>query len=157
VNDPYLRNKFADVERSVKKASAWEAADPELGAYLAGYLVVLISGAYEDCIEHLVRTRASKSNDSQLVSYVDSRTASSFRNPDASSVAGLLGNFSKAYKERFNAAVDQESQEALDSIVTNKNWLAHGDSKLQVTVGDVERYFQRSARVLEVLEDILVD
>jgi len=156
VKDPYLEERFAGVEQSLQKTSAWGAKDPELSAYLAGYLVVLISGVYEDCIEHLVHTRASKSKDSQLMSYVDNRTDRTFRNPDTSSVVGLLGEFSKTYKERFNATVDPDSRVALDSIVNNKNWLAHGEtSKLQVTVADVRGYFQRSARVLEALEDIL--
>ncbi len=156
VQDPYLRERFTAIEQSVQKASDWGADDPELSAYLAGYLVVLISGVYEDCIEHLVHRRASKSNDSELISYVDERTAHTFRNPDTRNVVGLLGQFSTAYKEQFKLAVDSESTVALDSIVNNKNWLAHGETaKLQVTVADVEGYFARSARVLEALEDIL--
>jgi hypothetical protein len=156
VNDPYLRERFAGVEQSVRKAYAWGARDPELSACLAGYLVVLISGVYEDCIEYLVNRRASKSNDPELESYVYNRTAQTFRNPDRSSVVGLLGQFSAAYKERFNVTVGSESTDALDSIVNNKNWLAHGDTaKLQVTVADVEGYLARSASVLQALEDIL--
>jgi len=156
VNDPYLRERFADVEQSVQKADAWGAADPELSAYLAGYLVVLISGVYEDCIEYLVNRRARKSSDPELESYVYNRTAQTFRNPDRSSVVGLLTQFSAAYKKQFNVTVGSDSMDALDSIVTNKNWLAHGEtSKLQVTVADVQGYFQRSMPVLEALEDIL--
>lgn len=144
------------MQQSVGKASGWAAGDPELSAYLAGYLVVLISGVYEDCIEHLVNRRASKSSDSQLTSYVDRRTAQTFRNPDSGNVVGLLGEFSVAYREQFRVTVDSESRVALDSIVNNKNWLAHGETrKLQVTVADVEDYFARSVPVLEALEDIL--
>lgn len=156
VQDPYLRDKFTAIDQAVRKASDWGAVDPELNAYLAGYLVVLISGVYEDCIEHLVHRRASKSDDSQLISYVDERTAHIFRNPDTGNVVGLLGQFSTAYKKQFKARVGSESTDALDSIVNNKNWLAHGQTaKLQVTVADVEGYFGRSVRVLEALEDIL--
>lgn len=154
--DPYLKQRLAAVQQSLKKASGWGTGDAQLSAYLAGYLVVLISGVYEDCIEHLVHERASKSNDVELTSYVDKRIQQTLRNPNRSCVVGLLGEFSAAYKEQFNVRVASGSTDALDSIVSNKNWLAHGETwKLQVTVADVHGYFQRSIPVLAALEDIL--
>jgi len=156
VKDPYLRQRFADVDQSIVKAAGWGATDPELNAYLAGYLVVLISGVYEDCIEHLVNQRARRSNDQELSSYVRERTHRSFMNPNTQNIVSLLDRFSKAYKKSFVKRVNSTSKAAIDSIVDNKNWLAHGDTgKLQVTVRDVSDYFRRSARAIEVLEDIV--
>jgi hypothetical protein len=156
IKDPYLKQRFSDVDQSILKASSWGLGDPELNAYLAGYLVVLISGVYEDCIEHLVNERASRTNDKELSSYVRERTQRTFMNPNTRNILGLLERFSKAYKKRFIKRVNSKSRSAIDSIVDNKNWLAHGDTgKFQVTVRDVDGYFRRSARAIEVVEDII--
>ncbi len=156
LKNPYLRQRFSDVDQSIAKAYRWGATDPELNAYLAGYLVVLISGVYEDCIEHLVNQRATRSNDKELSSYVRERTHRTFMNPNTQNILGLLERFSKPYKKSFVRRVDSKSKTAIDSIVQNKNWLAHGDTgKFQVTVRDVDGYFRRSARGMEVFEDII--
>lgn len=139
----------------MQKASGWGASDPELSAYLAGYLVVLISGVYEDCIEYLINRRADKSGDPELTSYVRARTGQRFRNPNEGNVTGVLNEFSTAYGKMFERNVPTQSKVALNSIANNRTWLAHGaTSKMQVTVADVAGYFNQSVCIFEVLEDI---
>ncbi len=88
--------------------------------------------------------------------YVRERTALTFRNPKSDNVSRLLNEFSAGYSNQFSRRLNNKARVALNSIIDNKNWLAHGESsKLQVTVKDVDGYFRRSARVFEVLEDIL--
>jgi hypothetical protein len=123
------------------------------------YICVLISGTFEDCIEHLVAQRAGRAGDAELRSYVVEEVNQRFRNPDHGTISRLLKQFSGSYQESFRAKVshDSDAASALASIINNKNLLAHeGTSNLQLTLGDIDTYYRRSIPILEALEDILL-
>lgn len=156
VATPYVSQRFREIDLALVKASAWGQADPELSAYLAGYLVVVIAGVFEDCVEHLVCTRAGKAGDPYVETFIRSRVQQTFRNPNHKNVATLLADFGAVYKDEYKKQAEDEAIEALNSIVTNKNSLGHqGVFKSQVTVSDVEGYFRRSSQIFDVLEDVL--
>lgn len=154
---PYLLARFGEIDTALAKAVGWGRQDPELDAYLAGYLVVLLCGIFEDCIEHLLLERVRKTNDKELVSFVGRRVSQTFRNPDSGRIATFLEDFSSSYKDNYKKRVTDSSAAALSSIVSNKNWLAHGETKkLQITIGDVTDFYLRSIPVFEAVEQILV-
>jgi len=156
VKNSYVADRFADVEQALAKASAWSAQDAELGAYLAGYLVVLISGVFEDCAERLICDRADRAGDPELACFIRRRLSLTFRNPTPDKIRDVLKDFDSSYHSKYRKRVPSEAEEALASIVTNKNHLAHGTTaKMQVTIADVDGYFQRSNQVLAALEDVL--
>ena len=156
VQAAYIRQRFKEIDDSLTKAVGWSEGNPELSAILASYLTVLISGIYEDCVEFMVKKRAGRSADPELESFVEGITSDTFRNPDTGNVIRLLGRFSQAYKDDFRNRTKSESRDALDSIIENKNWLAHGNtSQLKVTPADVRGFYSRSSELFEVLEDLL--
>lgn len=152
--DPYLQTWFGRLDASLGKAKAASTGDPELEAILAAYLIVLISGAYEDCMEHLFSVRAGRPNDPELKNYVEERVDRYFRNPTYKRVKDELECFSANYANEFERRVDATARIALESIVTNKNSVSHG-KPVNVTLGEVQGYYQRSTPILQVLEDIL--
>lgn len=154
--ESYLRTRFAEIASALARGGRWGAADPVLNVYLAGYLVVMVCGVFEDCIEHLVRVRAEKPGDVELATFVSGSVGQRFRNPNNEALVGLLRQFGDNYRKEYLRRVSSQATTALDSIVNNKNWLAHGEtSKMELTVSDVEAYFVRCLPLFEVLESIL--
>ena len=153
---PYVAERFEEVKLALERAAAWGSADPELSAYFAGYLVVLLCGVVEDCAEHLVSIRVAKARDEGLGSFVRARVSATFRSPNKENFTKIVKDFGPAYHKQFRTKIPEGATDALDSIFFNKNALAHGDtSKLNVTLGDVADYLQRSSLVFDVLEEVL--
>lgn len=155
-SDPYVFQRCIEIESAVSEAKQWAVGNEKLGAYLAGYLTVVICGVVEDCVEHLIGNRAGKAQDRELQSFVRRAIHERFRNPDSDLISGTLRAFSVAYSTEFNQQTRPEDRVALDSIVANKNNLAHvGTWKQQSTITDVRDYYERIKRVLSVLDSIL--
>ena len=155
--DPYVAQRCAEIDLNLIDAVTWSATDAKLGAFLAGYVTILISGVVEDCIEHLVKQRAAKSQDPELTEFVSRLVGGSFSNPRSDYIARLLGRFSSAYEEQYQDSVPLSSREALGSVMANRLSLAHtGTWKQPTTIADVQSYFSRIVPILSVVEDILL-
>ena len=151
----YLLKRCLEVEAVLNKAKLWASQDPQLDGYLGGYFAVMISGVFEDCFEHLVYERASRTNDKELTSLVHELVDQTFRNPNAATILGFIKKFSIEYAQEYSSRIEFRHSSALDSIVTDKNSLGHGTLTRNVTISDVTDYFQRSIPILEALEEIL--
>ena len=155
--DAYVAARCSEIDEILLYAADKGDTDPELGAHMAGYVSVLISGVVEDCIEHLVVQRARKVNDPQLQEFVRSSIAQQFRNPRSEDIANVIGQFSKDCQSSYQLSVGQEAREALGSIVRNRMSLAHqGAPQSNFTVTDIQRYFALIVGIFEVVEGILL-
>ena len=156
LKSPYVIDRLAEVEQALRRASDWGSEDPELSAYLAGYMIVLLCGVVEDCAEHLVSQRVSVGGDKELTSFLRARVSATFRNPDKQNFNKIVKDFGPECASTYKGRMPEGADDALESIVTNKNALAHGEpSKFNVTLGDVEDYLSRASQVFEVLEEVL--
>ena len=157
LRDPYISQRCAEIQSNLADAKSWSDSDARLGAYLAGYITILISGVVEDCIEYQVRERARRGNDPELAQFISHLIGQHFRNPRSEGVADLLAMFSKSYREQYLAFVPLNSRGALGSIIANRMSLSHtGAWKQQATVNEVEGYFERIIPILVAVEDILL-
>ena len=155
--DSYVASRCSGIEDRLRYAADKSEADPSLGAYLADYISVLISGVVEDCVEHLVVQRARRANDPHLESFVQSSIDRQFRNPRSQDIANVLGRFGDDYRNSYQEAVSLEAREALGSIVSNRLSLAHvGTPQSHFSISDVHRYFALIVGILEVVESILI-
>lgn len=142
----------------IADAINWSSNDPKLGAHLAAYISVLIVGVIEDCIENLIAMRAKKANDPEIHNFVVRMIEQRFRNPDYQKISEILLNFSSTYRDTFKSRITPNGNEsdALKSLIGNKNALAHtGIANLNLTIGDVQSYYNKSMLVLQELEQIL--
>jgi len=159
IKDQYLVNKCQEIESLINDSKNWAATDAKLGAHLATYINVVILGILEECIEYLVRARASASGDTGIKNYISKDIKGSFRNPNYGSICSLLSRFSDIYVARFQRKFNTgcPEYEALDGLMTNKTNVAHyGLANLKLSVDDVAKYFKGVLNVLEEIEDMLV-
>lgn len=157
--EPYLIKRCEEIESMLGAASIWAKNDDKLGAHLAAYITILIIGVFEDCVEYLFTQRVRKTGDEQVENYVVKVISDRFKNPDHGAISGLLKEFSTNYQGQFKNEIAHDGKEAtaLESLLSNKNSLAHiGITNLVMSIKEVEEYFRRAIPILETLENILL-
>jgi len=154
--DSYVVSKCAEIEALLDEAVGWSKDDDKLGAHLASYITVLISGMVEDCIEFLVKQRAGKGGDFEVQELVGKLVDRQFRNPSHQQIRDMMRWFSEEYARSYHEKVPSDAPDALGSIVANRISLAHtGTWKQQMTIGDVRNYFTRIMPILIAVEEVL--
>ena len=157
MNCQYVKNRIVEIGRNIGKIRAMQTnkSNPELNSMLDSYLVVLISGIYEDCVECLFNEKASKSQDQQVQNFVKEAVNRLFRNPSYNNIKEILNYFDRSYGQNLDSGIPRAHREAIDSIVNNKNSIAHG-SISNATLLDLESWHQKAIVIFEKLDRILV-
>jgi len=159
IRNQYLYAKCIEIENLLKECKNWAANDPKLGAHLATYANVIILGMLEVCFEYLVKERAKKSGDLEVGNYIGKHIEDKFRNPNFGLICGILSQFSDGYKDEFQKTFKSDSSEveAMDALLKNKTNVAHyGLANLNLSVNDVEIYFNGVVNILGKLEELLL-
>lgn len=151
----YLKQKFRLIKDSLKKVKNANLSDPQLSSMLSSYLVVFISGIYEDCIESLFVQRAAKSQDKEVENLVKVFLHKHFRNPEYKRIKELVKALDPKHGKTLKSNIPKKSIDGIDSIVSNKNNVAHGQSS-NATIKDVIQYHASAIRIFQELENILL-
>lgn len=151
---PYLKDKFKSIDEALNKARNVSTNDPELSSMLSFYLVVFISGIYEDIVEYLFCQRAGRNNDKEIESLVKALIAKQFRNPDFDKIKDLVKALGSKYDTTLSK-IDTKSRVGINSIVSNKNKVAHGEVS-NATLNDIFIFHNNALKIFEHLESILL-
>lgn len=155
MNSQYINDKFKVIEDSLNKAKNSSASDPELSSMLSSYSTVLISGIYEDVIEYLFIQRAGKNGDTEIGGLVKVLIDRVFRNPEYDKIENLVKALDSRYATELNSKIAERSKDALNSIIRNKNKVAHGEVS-NATLNDIELYHKDATKIFEELEKLLL-
>ena len=134
--------------------------DEQLKSHIAKYLTVLISGMYEDMIKtiinQLIFNEMFVENTPQfLKKFISDKVNKSFRNPDQSNTKGFLNSFNKDWTKTLNQIIDAKSWDALDSIVRQKNLIAHGNDSA-ITFNEIKIYYSNSIEIIKELDRLIL-
>ena len=90
-----------------------------------------------------------------LLRFVEQRTRT-FTNANASRIQEPLGSFDPAWRQELeeNVLVD-EWKDAVDSVVSLRNIIAHGGS-VGLTYGRIGEYYQRAQHVIDRVANLCV-
>jgi len=100
-------------------------SDSELQSQLARFLCVLSSGLIEQAVIHTLSAYSEKRSHPNVSRYVSARV-SKLRNAKFEDVLIILSHFSPSWRDHFEANTPSEVKDAIDSIVNNRNQIAHG-------------------------------
>lgn len=135
---------------SFSNASALEKS------YLAKYLVVYISGVYEEVIETIINEMVSRNtSSSEIKEYVKGKLSRSFRNPNYENLKILIGDFGNQSWKQQVGLIPSNQIAALNSINSNKNAIAHGQSII-LTLTDVIDYYGKSKPIIYLIDSALL-
>ena len=121
--------------------------DPELQSDFARYLCVLVSGYMEKALIALVLEHARTNGAPTLQRFVEHKTKN-FTNAKASRVQDLLGSFDPKWREELEEILVDERKDAVDSIVSLRNTIAHGGS-VGLTYSRIDMYYQEAKKVID--------
>jgi len=126
-----------------------ELPDAELQSHWSRYLCVLVSGFLENSVEHClveycrVRCHESVSN------YVQANLVS-FQNPKMGNILELFGKFDPQWKATLEQQTQGELADSVNSIVGNRNKIAHGDS-VSLSISSLRSYYKNALKVIALL------
>jgi hypothetical protein len=154
----HVTSRLAEIAGAISKANyvAQASGDPEVQAFFARYIVVFAAGIYEDCIEHLFVEFAKKNGNSNIALFFSKMLDAHFRNPHYNNLKGFLNCLNPNYGDQLDQMLvgTPGSKEALTSVITNKNEVAHG-KPCTATLRDAEEYHTKALSVFDALENIL--
>jgi len=143
------------IDDTIKNINGFSISSDLEKAYLARYLVVFISGIYEEAIETIINENVEKLNSKKISKYIASSLEANFQNPNIYKISNLLDRFEANLGEVFKKQMPEEAKLALGSIVANKNAIAHGDST-NITLRVVIQYYIDSRIIIEKVDDLFL-
>jgi hypothetical protein len=139
------------VQRILDNAST--STDPESKAELACFACVLTSAMLELAVRHYTARYAERRASPSVHSYV-CRQLYFFQNPKCEYIDQLLRSFDATLADSFFSQVGDEGRAAIDSVVNNKNQLAHGKGA-GLGLDTMLRYHTDVSKALIVLRDLM--
>jgi glycerol dehydrogenase-like iron-containing ADH family enzyme len=78
----------------------------------------------------------------------------SFSNAKMNKILDLVGEFSASHRARLSAVVAGEIKDSVDSIVSNRHLIAHGQD-VGIGIAAVARYYKSAVKAVEELEKMV--
>lgn len=146
-----IDHSFNECERYL---AGEEVRSQSVERLLAHSLLILVCAEFERKIKDLVKEKSQTISNSAMQEFVQACLDSVFRSPSLANVKALLGKFGVSYKDSFRKLLDARVQHAYDSILHNRNSVAHGDGSL-VTIGEVKGFYEDAHIVLDHFQEVL--
>ena len=153
MNSTAAEELLDSIDVSIKNITNFSNISDLEKAYLAQYLVVFISGVYEEAIETIMNEKVEELKSKRINKYIASTIHYNFQNPDINKIVKLLNAFDDEWGRRIKQMPDV-NKAALGNIVTHKNGIAHGNS-FDVTLRAVIKWYEDSRKIIEKIDEIV--
>lgn len=150
MNDIEIVAQRDHIKYLFSRASSFHS-EPELLSHWSKYICVLTSGYLENALRHYFSEFSKNKSHPFITNYV-SLKIKDFMNPNMEKILILTGSFNKDWKESLETFVNGERKDAIDSIVANRNGIAHG-RHIGLTLARMKTYFDRTSEVIEFIKD----
>jgi hypothetical protein len=124
--------------------------DEEISSLLSKHLCILVSGYLENSIRDIIYDYAKTKSHQNIANFVSVKLKR-IGNPKIEAILQLVGSFNSDWRDTVEKQLDDELKEAVNSIVRNRNQIAHG-ADVGITFGQIYRYYERSNRVIKIIE-----
>lgn len=123
------------------------SADPEVQSHFARYLCVLVSGYLEQAVKELLLDHTRRQSSPSVLRFVEAQIRRQ-TNMKSQRLIDLVGSFDPTWRADLETYIVDERKDAVDSVVTNRNRIAHGDS-VGVTFTRISEYYQQVQLVVD--------
>ncbi len=130
------------------------SGDPIIKAYLTYYLCIRVSGFMEDCIRSIFSEYVDANSKDAAKNFIFAKLKK-IPNPTWGTITSISKEFDENWNSQLNKQVTKPYREALESIVSNRNVIAHGGTSA-ITLRDLETYYREAINVIDELEKICI-
>lgn len=127
--------------------------DDELQSHLSKYFCIKISGYLENVIKSLVETYSTDSCPKPIKSYIDG-SLRNITNLSEDKLCKFLKKFNPDWETRFLSKVSEREIQSLNSIISNRNSISHGQHD-NISYTYVSQYYMDLKGVVKLLKDII--
>ena len=124
-------------------------SDVELRSHWSRYLCVLVSGFLENCVELCLAEYSRRRCDDSVGNFVGMKLRG-FQNPKMGPILELFGSFNANWKVALEASTQGQLADSVNSIVGNRNKIAHGES-VSLSLSSLAGYYKDAMQVVELL------
>lgn len=126
--------------------------DLDLQSHWARYLCILLSGIVENSIKEIYSDYISRSANKSVSDYAINYLLT-IQNPKTEKILTTVGSFKKDWQRELEAYVSEEGRkDAIDSIMANRNLIAHGKD-VGITLVRLNVFFSKTIEVLTYMEE----
>lgn len=133
------------------KATQASSDDISLQGHWARYLCVMVAGLVENGLKEIISEYLNSKTHKPIANYATSYLTK-FQNPKSEKILELVGLFKSEWRKELEIFLSNEGRkDAIDSIMNNRNQIAHGKD-VGITVVNVKNYLSKIISVLEFIE-----
>jgi len=123
----------------------------ELQSHWARYLCVLLAGFIETSVQSIYIQYSKDKAAPNVTNYVTSRVKR-FANPNMEDILELAGHFDKKWRDCISNNADSELKDAVDSVMAQRNLIAHGVNT-GISYVRVKNYYKNIVKLVELVEN----
>ena len=147
-----LSRQIQRLDDLIKRTTEASAGTLELQSHWAKYICVLSAGLLENAITELYGEYTRRKSHGNIHSYVSS-LLEGIQSANCQKFIDVTSRFNKMWGEELLKFVSVDGRkEALDTIIANRNRIAHGEDS-GITIVRIKEYLEKSIEVLEFVEN----
>lgn len=143
-----LRSQLAEIDRLLNILPT----DNEVQAHWGRYMCVMVAGFLENALQEVYKDFVRSSNDENVVRYASKQIART-TNPDGGRFLQTAREFNETWRNELRQFIARDGRrEAIDSIMKNRNSIAHGGQSV-MSPRDVRMYLDKGIEVIDFIEN----
>lgn len=127
--------------------------DDELKAHLSKYFCVRISGYLENVMKFLVANFSERSSPRPVSNYIQN-DLKNLTNLSEEKMQKVLTKFSEDWCTNFMNKVSEQQLQSLNSIISNRNSIAHGQQD-NISFNVIGQYYADIKGIVKILQEII--
>lgn len=128
-------------------------SDDELKSNFSRYLCILASGYLEIAFKELLTNYASLASSPTIQNFIES-SIQNITNLKTDRIFDNLCKFNPDWGHAFESRISDEQKAAIDTIVANRNNIAHGGD-VGISFVNIKQYYERAQEVVCLLNSIV--
>jgi len=145
------RKTIDRIDQLYRSLGGDKTPDEYLLSIIASHICILQSGILENIVKETLGEYCDKRCTAEVANFVK-RRLKDLQNPRTDKLEDLLGSFSESWRKDLVAFwVDGETRGHINSIVTNRNQIAHGRTTT-VTISQTKDWLRSIKRFADYIE-----
>lgn len=150
-----MRLQIENQERKLDKllSDISTVQDDELKAHLSKYFCVRISGYLENALKLLVANYSEGSSQKPVANYLQN-DLKNVTNLSEEKIQKVLTKFSEDWCVNFKSKVSEQQLQSLNSIISNRNSIAHGQQD-NISYKVIGQYYSDLKEIVKALKNTI--